>query len=248
MYYKRALSCYTSIITNAKTKQATLFNWREGEALRGVNEMIQVWMNFIDEDDEISGCDFSEDNCSVKAVQILLLICMQPKMVKLIQSQLAFMKLVTASCRQIGTINTKLCNHKSKLETLGSELNLMTERNRQISSTPNAERWLELLVETRRRPHSSVRPPRLERREPLHQRGKSLPNIRGESPSSIFISKAKIGNTSEFKSLRMAHWWLQDQDMYDDDEDFNFKRPFRFCDEWMTPEQLSVLTARFQSD
>jgi hypothetical protein len=42
MFYKRCLSCYTSIINNSQAPETYLFNWHEGEASRGTNEMIQA--------------------------------------------------------------------------------------------------------------------------------------------------------------------------------------------------------------
>jgi hypothetical protein len=65
MFYKRALSCYTSIIHNSLSNEAFLFNWTEAEAGRGVNEMIQVRINFISsQHSNFRNFIFWEDNCS----------------------------------------------------------------------------------------------------------------------------------------------------------------------------------------
>jgi hypothetical protein len=49
MFYKRTLSCYSSIIHDSKEKKAHLFNWTESEASRGTNEMIEVRAKFVEQ-------------------------------------------------------------------------------------------------------------------------------------------------------------------------------------------------------
>lgn len=68
MFYKQALSCYTSIINNAQTDDTYLFNRHQAEGARGVNEMIQVRICFLQQQKENNAkyqhFIFWEDNCA----------------------------------------------------------------------------------------------------------------------------------------------------------------------------------------
>jgi hypothetical protein len=311
MHYKRALSCYTSIITNAKTKQATLYNWHEGEAARGVNEMIQVRMNFIDEDDEIEDYDFSEDNCAgqnkSRANPVADLYAIQNGKARSITTRFyetghSFMP--PDQCG--GTINIKLRNHKSKLETPDAAFNLMTRKNPSDFTRVRMPRngWKDWwkLAEDHARVLGRLAWREDGTREPLHFSEIAIWKVTSEHPWKIFFKYSHLegedwkhlrvkkspntplmsaaalqscNNEVGGKEIKKAKWTdLQEiapylkrenqdfyrnlshdgidapdgEDVFDDEEEFDFARPYRFCDEWLTPEQLYVKRVRFISE
>jgi hypothetical protein len=134
MHYKRALSCYTSIICDARTGEVNLYNWHEAEAHRGVNEMIQVRMNFIEAHrDQYDDYDFSEDNCSgqnkSRANPVADLYAIQNGLANSIITRFyetghSFMP--PDQCG--GRINEQLRKHSSKIEIPDVAFRLMTRK------------------------------------------------------------------------------------------------------------------------
>jgi hypothetical protein len=197
MHYKRALSCYTSIISNAITDEVHLFNWHEAEGHRGVNEMIQVRINFIEAHMGIyEDYDFSEDNCAgqnkSRANPVGDLYAVQNGLASSITTRFyetghSFMP--PDQCG--GVINRRLRKHTQKIQTPDAAFELMTRKNPSdfVRHRMKSDQWKDWwrLAEDHTRVLGRKAYTEDGRREDLHFSDIAIWKVCAEHPWSIFF-------------------------------------------------------------